>query len=127
MRTSTPQSGFTLLEALVAATLLTLALLLGVALVLQQPRIVRRLDAQREALHAMETAIESLRSGALPLQSQRLDLRSAAAPGAPSVWITVEPAGYPPGLWQVSVRAAWATDGQVRQSRVETMIWRPEP
>jgi type II secretory pathway pseudopilin PulG len=128
MRSRLPsaESGFTLIEALVAATLLTFALLAGVALVLQQPRILRRLDAQRNALHAMETAIESLRAGVLPLQSQRLDLRSAADPGAPAVWITVEPAGYPPGLWQVSVRAAWTLDGQVRQSQVDTMIWRPE-
>jgi len=119
------QSGFTLIEALVAATLLTFALLTGVALVLQQPRILRRLDAQRNALHIMETAIESLRAGVLPLQSQRLALPPSGAPGAPEVWITVEPAGYPPGLWQVSVRAAWTLEGQVRQSEVETMIWRP--
>lgn len=125
-RLSSAESGFTLIEALVAATLLTLALLSGVALVLQQPRILRRLDAQRNALHAMETAIESLRAGALPLQSQRLDLGSAADPSSPALWITVEPTGYPPGLWQVSVRAAWVMEGQLRQSQVETMIWRPE-
>jgi len=122
-RSPSSQSGFTLIEALVAATLLTLALLSGVALVLQQPRILRRLDAQRNALHAMEITIESLRAGTLPLQSQRLDARSA---GEPELWITVEPAGYPPGLWQVSVRAAWTLEGQVRHSQVETMIWRPE-
>jgi type II secretory pathway pseudopilin PulG len=123
-RLSSAQGGFTLVEALIAATLLTFALLVGVGLVLQQPRILRRLDAQRNALHAIETAIESLRAGALPLQSQHLDL--SADPGAAQLWITVEPAGYPPGLWQVSVRAAWAQEGQLRQSQVETMIWRPE-
>ena len=127
MRSSSAQSGFTLIEALLAATILTMALLLGVGLVLQQPRIVRRLDAQREALHAMETALESMRAGALPLQSQRLDLRAAGDPAGPILWITVEPAGYPPGLWDVSVRAAWTLEGQIRQSTVETMVWRPEP
>lgn len=127
MRSSSAQSGFTLIEALLAATILTMALLLGVGLVLQQPRIVHRLDAQREALHAMETVLESLRAGALPLTSQRLDLRSPGDPAAPILWITVEPAGYPPGLWQVSVRAAWTLEGQIRQSTVETMVWRPEP
>jgi type II secretory pathway pseudopilin PulG len=126
MRSSSAQSGFTLIEALLAATILTMALLLGVGLVLQQPRIVRRLDAQREALHAMETALESLRAGALPLTSQRLDLRSPGDPSGPILWITAEPAGYPPGLWQVSVRAAWTLEGQIRQSEVETMVWRPE-
>jgi type II secretory pathway pseudopilin PulG len=127
MRSPSTQRGFTLIEALLAAALLTLALLLGVALVLQQPRILRRLDAQRGALHAMETAIESLRTGALPLQTQRLDFASPADPSAPTLWITVEPAGYPPGLWRVSLRAAWTLEGQMRESRVETMVWRPEP
>src|SRR5262245_35814970 len=126
MRPSPAQSGFTLIEALLAATLLTLALLLGVGLVLQQPRIVRRLDAQREALHAMETMLESMRAGALPLQSQRLDLRSKSDPSGPVLWIDVEPAGYPPGLWRVSVRAVWELEGQLRQSTVDTMVWRPE-
>jgi type II secretory pathway pseudopilin PulG len=127
MRSPSTQRGFTLIEALLAAALLTFALLLGVALVLQQPRILRRLDAQRGALHALETAIESLRTGALPLQTQRLDFASPADPSAPTLWITVEPAGYPPGLWRVSLRAAWTLERQVRESRMETMVWRPEP
>ena len=125
MRRSTAQSGFTLIEALLAATLLTLALLLGMALVLQQRRIVRRLDAQRAALHDVETAMESLRAGSLPLLSQRLDLRGAGDPAGLTLWVTVEPAGYPPGLWQVFLRAAWTVDGEMKTDRVSTMIWRP--
>jgi len=122
MRHPPAQSGFTLIEALLAATLLTLALLLGMGLVLQQPRIVHRLDAQRRALETMETTLELLRAGALPLQSQRID-----APGGPEVWIAVEPAGYPPGLWDVSLRALWSVDGHLKERRLETMIWRPPP
>jgi len=122
MRRLSVHSGFTLVEALLAATLLTVALLLGLGLVLQQPRIVRRLDAQRRALATLETTAELLRSGVLPLQSQRL-----GSPGEPAVWITVEPAGYPPGLWDVSLRASWTMDGEMRERRLETMIWRPAP
>jgi len=124
MRPSPAQSGFTLIEALLAATLLTLALLLGMALVLQQRRIVRRLDAQRAALHEVEATLESLRAGVLPLMSQRLDLRGPADPAGMTLWITVEPAGYPPGLWQVSLSAAWTVDGEMKGNRVDTMIWR---
>jgi prepilin-type N-terminal cleavage/methylation domain-containing protein len=116
------QKGFTLIEALLAATLLALALLLGMALVLQEPRIVRRLDAQRRALQTMETTLELLRAGALPLQSQRI-----AAAGEPELWVTVEPAGYPPGLWDVSLRTLWTVDGELKERHLETMIWRPGP
>jgi type II secretory pathway pseudopilin PulG len=122
MRRLPAHSGFTLVEALLAATLLTIALLLGLGLVLQQPRIVRRLDAQREALETLETTVELLRAGALPLHTQRID-----SPGGLEVWITVEPAGYPPGLWDISLRAAWSVEGQMRERRLETMIWRPPP
>ena len=124
MRRFPAQSGFTLIEALLAATLLTLALLLGLALVLQQRRIVRRLDAQREALHEVETTLESLRAGVLPLMPQRLDLRGPADPAGLTLWVIVEPAGYPPGLWEVWISAAWKVDGEMKQSWVDTMIWR---
>jgi type II secretory pathway pseudopilin PulG len=122
MRTSSAQSGFTLVEALLAATLLTLALLLGMGLVLEQPRIVRRLDAQRRAIESLETTLELMRAGVIPLQSQRID-----SSGGLAVWVSVEPAGYPPGLWDVSARAVWTVEGQTRQRSVETMVWRPEP
>jgi len=121
------QSGFTLLEALLAATLLLLTLLLGVALVLQQRRIVRRLDAQRAALHEIEGTLDALRAGALPLMEQQLDLHNAGDPAGLTLWLTVEPAGYPPGLWRVSLRAAWTVQGEAKSDRVDTMIWRPPP
>jgi len=121
------QSGFTLIEALLAATLLLLTLLLGMALILQQRRIVRRLDAQRAALHEIEATLDALRVGALPLMEQRLDLHNPGDPAGLTLWLTVEPAGYPPGLWQVSLRAAWTVQGELKSDRVDTMIWRPPP
>src|SRR5436305_14727742 len=104
MRRSRAQSGFTLIEALLAATLLTLALLLGMALILQQRRIVRRLDAQRAALHEIEATLDALRAGAIPLAPQRIDPRNAADPAGLALWIEVQPAGYPPGLWPGTLR-----------------------
>lgn len=118
--------GFTLVETLVALALLTLALLLGLGLVLQHPRIVRRLDAQREAIHSLETTLEALRAGGIPLASQTLrptDPRKVA----PSIEIEVEitPASTPPGLYRVQVRAAWQVEGQLKERSVETLLWRP--
>lgn len=116
--------GFTLIETLVALVLLALTLLLGLGLVLQHPRIVRRLDAQREALHAMEAALEALRAEALPLESQDLP-----PVGARRMALSVEvtPEGNPPGLYRVVVRVRYEVEGQARERRVETLLWRPNP
>ncbi len=113
--------GFTLVETLIALALLTLALLLGLGLVLQHPRIVRRLDAQREAIHTLETTLELLRAGALPLESRTLPV----SPRKIALSIQVAPEGYPPGLYRVQVRAAWQVEGRPRERTVETLLWRP--
>lgn len=114
--------GFTLVETLVALALLTLALLLGLGLVLQHPRIVRRLDAQREAIHTLEATVEALRAGAIPLSSQTLP---PVGPRKLALSIHVAPEGYPSGLYRVQVRAAWQVEGQPRERAVETLVWRP--
>lgn len=116
------ERGFTLVEALVALALLTFALLLGLGLVLQQPRIVRRLDAQREAMHSLEATLEALRAGALPLASQSLP---PVGPRRMTLSIQVTPEGYPPGLHRVQVRARYLLEGRFRERSVETLFWRP--
>ncbi len=112
--------GFTLIEALIATTIVMIALLMGMGLVAQQPGIQRRLQAQREALHGLEGTLEALRAGALPLASQRID-----AAGDRTIWVDVGPAGHPPGLYRVSVRTLWRIEGKVRERSIETLIWRP--
>ena len=114
--------GFTLVETLVALVLLTLALLLGLGLVLQHPRIVRRLDAQREAIHSLEATLEALRAGALPLESRVLP---PVGPRRMALSIQIAPEGYPPGLYRVRVSAHYLVEGQPRERSVETLLWRP--
>ena len=114
------QRGSILVESLVALVLLSVALLMGLPLLFGQPGAVRRLDAQRVALSALDSTLEALRTGALPLQSARY---GAGNPDDPAVWVDVEPRS--PGLFRVTLRAVYQVQKQTFERRIETMVWRP--
>lgn len=122
------QSGFSLLEALVALVLLGVALLLGMELLLQNPRVVRRLDGERQAFRAMESTLEAVRAGAVPLMTSDLGGFSTAvgspAPKDLAISMQVDPAGLP-GLFQVTLRATYTADQKKVQKELQTMIWSP--
>jgi prepilin-type N-terminal cleavage/methylation domain-containing protein len=120
--------GFSLLETLVALTLLSIALLLGMALLLGQPRIAARLDGQRQATRALESTLESLRAGVIPLADARLTGFLTQAGDKPPddlvVDLHVAPEG-PPSLYRVSLTARYSLFGQLHRRRVETLLWQP--
>lgn len=115
-------SGFSLVESLIALLVLSVALLMGLPLIQQQPGIVKRLDAQHTALREIDSTIEAMRSGSMPLQSIHLP----ASPGQPSLWVDVQPeTDAPAGLFHVTVRAIWKIQGRDFEKKVETLIWSP--
>ena len=117
---SSRQHGSILVESLVALVLLSVALLMGLPLLFAQPGAVRRLDAQRVALSALDSTLEELRTGARPLQTARY---GAGTPDNPAVWVEVEPRS--PGLFRVTLRAVYQVQKQTFERQVETMVWRP--
>src|SRR5215204_6003250 len=119
---SSLQRGSILVESLVALVLLSVALLMGLPLLFGQPGAVRRLDAQRLAVGALESTLEALRTGALPLQAARY---GAGTPDDPVIWIEVEPQTESPGLYRVVLRAVYEVRDQTFERQVETMVWRP--
>jgi prepilin-type N-terminal cleavage/methylation domain-containing protein len=115
-------SGFSLVESLVALLVLSVALLMGLPLIQQQPGIVKRLEAQHVALREIESTLEAMRSGSMPLQSIHLP----ASPGQPSLWVDVQPeTDAPAGLFHVTVRALWKIQGRDFEKKVETLVWSP--
>lgn len=122
------ESGFSLVEVLVALVLVGTALLMGMGLALQQPRIVRRLDGERQAFRAMESTLEAVRAGVIPLETSQLDgFVTAVGTPAPKVLkirMQVEPAGTP-GLFQVTLRASYNVEQRPIEKMLRTLVWSP--
>jgi len=120
--------GFSLIEVLVALTLLGVALLLGMQLVLQNPRIVRRADGERQAFRAMESTMEAVRAGLIPLETAELDgfvtAVGAPAPKDLTILMEVSPAGLP-GLHAVTLTARYSVYKVKYKKQLHTLVWSP--
>lgn len=127
-RRSGRESGFSLVEVLIALVLVGTALLLGMGLALQEPRIIRRLDSERQAFRAMESTLEAVRAGAIPLQTSALGGFVTAvgtpAPKELKIHMQVEPAGTP-GLFQVTLRATYEVEHRKVEKMLRTLVWSP--
>ncbi len=132
-RRSGRASGFSLVEVLIALVLVGTALMMGMGLALQQPRIVRRLDGERQAFRAMESTLESVRAGVIPLPippetTVQLDgFVTAVGTPAPKdleIYMQVEPAGQP-GLFEVTLRATYLVEGRKVNKLLRTLVWSP--
>jgi hypothetical protein len=113
-----------------ALWILIVVLLTGIALVLQQPRVVRRIDAERQAVEVLDWTLEEMRAGIIPLQSTP-DVGwsvSAFVTGSPAPDLTIAATVAPqatPSLYQVVLVARYTVLGQAHRRRLQTMIWRP--
>ena len=126
--------GFTLLEVAIALAILSVALLLGMSLLLGQARMVRRLDADHAARAALEATLEAIRAGALPLRSASYGGEDLAAIGGvggggpPPVGMTIDlevTASSPPGLYEVALRARYRIAGHDLERRLGSLVWQP--
>lgn len=128
MRSARRGLGFTLIESLVALLLVTMAMLLAHRLALQLPGTVKRLQAGNAAMAAIESSLETLRAGYLPLTDDVLMPPVAYPDGSPVegliLVMDVEPAPTI-GLYEVTIEARYTVGRQQLRRRLQTLVWRP--
>ena len=123
--------GFTLIETLVALFILSLILLLGYGFMMRQPRAIERLDASEEALRALESSLETLRSGAIGLETGMLQPVIAYPPPTRTRDLVidleeVEGSTDTPGLFTVTLEARFRVGRAIHTRRLQSLIWRPD-
>ncbi len=123
--------GFTLLETLVALSLLAVAMLLTLSLIYQEPRVLRRLDAHEQALQALEQVTEAIRAGRTVGSGRQLvDPAWLLLPEDPAaqdlqVWTELVEASAS-GLFELTLTARYRVDRRWFERSLETLVWEPE-
>ncbi len=122
--------GFTLIESLVALSLLGVAMLLTLSLLMQEPRALQRLEAHREVLRAMEQVLEGIRAGlTVPSGRQPVDPGAISLPDGAVVqdlrlWTeSSEESGS--GLFRLTLVARYRVGSQWYNRALETRVWQP--
>jgi len=119
--------GFTLVEALAALAIFTIAVLVATAFLQAHVQAARRLEIRSALVQATETTLEEIRGGTRPMVPANLDRAAefGLTPGAGlSTSIKVNPGGVA-DLFHVVVISRSAASGQPMEVAVETMVWRP--
>ncbi|HEV2847268.1 MAG TPA: hypothetical protein VG477_20605, partial [Thermoanaerobaculia bacterium] len=85
-------------------------------------------DAERQAFRAMESVLESVRAGLIPLENLEIEVLETAV-GAPApkdlkMLMWVEPTD-PDGLYKVTLQTSYTALGVKTEKSIETMVWRP--
>lgn len=119
--------GAVLLEALVAAAVVAMALLFVMALLAHEARLTAAAPAQRRAFHALEAVLEGVRAGALPLADATFrDPEPPWVPLAPqaTLWLDVRPTELD-DLWEVEATIRYRAGRDLQRRSLTTRVWRP--
>lgn len=127
-RTATPRAaGFTLVEALAALAIFTIAVLVAAAFLQAHVNAARRLEVRSALVRATEATVEEIRGGVRPMVPAVLDRGSEFdLPPDSSLRcsIQVDGAGVP-DLYRLVVTSRSAVAGTPMEITVETRVWRP--
>jgi type II secretion system protein I len=117
--------GFSLIEVLVALAIVGLTMTIGMSLLAQQSEVARRMRAHHEAMRIVESTLEAVRAGLIPLTSGRLEAPAdSTETDALVLWMEVSPRSETPGLSEVLVEARYVVGQRTLRRGVRTMVWR---
>ncbi len=112
------------MEVVLALALVGAAVLVAAGGLRSEARLLNLAEHRNAVARTLEAAVESVRSGVLPLEN------GSFAPPVPlgldglSVRIEVHP-GSRPGLYELAAVAHWKENGRRLSQRLDTMVWRP--
>ena len=133
MRARRSASGVALVEALVAAAIVGIALLFVVGLLAHEARLTARAAGQRDAFRLLEAALEGIRAGALRPVVGTTTYTEAAPPWLPIpsrrgavLWIDLAPVEPPvKDLWEVTATVRYRAGRDILRRSVTTRMWLP--
>ncbi len=129
-RSHKSKAGFTLVETLVALSLLGVAMLLTLSLIFQEPRALSRLAAHEQAMRALEQTLESIRAGrAVPLGKEVVDPEWLLLPEDPAardlkIW-SERQAESGSGLYRLTLTARYRVARRWYTRSIDTLVWYP--
>jgi Tfp pilus assembly protein PilV len=118
-----------LLEALIAAAVVAVGLLLVMALLANEARLTVGAAAQRRAFHALEAVLEGVRAGAVPMPSPTTTFLAAEPPWVPlppraTLWLDARPTDVA-DLWEVEATVRYRAGRDLQRRSLVTRVWRP--
>ncbi|MCH9650548.1 MAG: prepilin-type N-terminal cleavage/methylation domain-containing protein [Deltaproteobacteria bacterium] len=125
-KTRKHQGAFTLIECLIALTILALILLLTAAAVGHQERLALDLKLRQRSLVALEAVLESLRKDAVALESGEVQW-TAPPPNLnlDDIQLNLDVTKVEElNLYDVEVEASYLLRGQTHRQALQTVIWR---
>ena len=117
------QRGVTYIEAIAAVAMIAFAVLAATSLSAVHPVASSRLDAQDDMLRALDSLLEGVRAGTVPLQSGSV---ASPIPAKTQVRLSIEIAASDlPGLIRVRAIARARVRAEVLERSMSTAVWRP--
>jgi len=119
--------GFSLIEALATLTIFGMAVVVAAGFLDAHMSAARRLEARSDLVRAVETVLESVRGGTLPMASGDVDLTDEFQPLS-SIRVRTKVAvteKIPQGLFLVRVEARAMVRSEDMVVTITTQVWRP--